>query len=131
MAMILIVDDDEMDRILLKDSLEGDHELVFARSGKTATDIVVRQAIDLMITDLVMPEVNGLRLIKELREDGETMPIIAITGAAPEQLELAVSYGANAMLDKPIELADLLDTVNRLLSADVSRRDPWGHYKPK
>ena len=131
MARILIVDDDEMERILLQASLERDHEMVFARSGEAAADVVSRQAIDLMITDLVMPEVNGLRLIKELREDGENLPIIAISGAAREQLDLAVRYGANAMLYKPVELASLLAAVNRLLAGTVGRWDAWGSYKAR
>ena len=59
------------------------------------------------------------------------MPIVAISGAAREQLDLAVGYGANAVLYKPVELADLLVTVYGLLSVDVSRWDPWGCYKPK
>ncbi len=78
-----------------------------------------------MITDLVMPEMNGLRLTKELREAGENMPIIAISGAGREYLDRAVSNGANAVFDKPVELADLLATVQRLLAGDATRGDLW------
>ena len=129
MAKILIVDDDEGERLLLQACLERDHELVFAREGEAATEIVNREPIDLLITDLAMPQINGLRLIKALREDGETMPIIAVSGSAPEQLDLAVEYGANAVLYKPIELAELRGVVKALLSADISRWDPWGAHR--
>lgn len=128
MAKILIVDDDEGERLLIQACLERDHELVFAREGAAATDLVQREAIDLLITDLAMPHINGLRLIKAMRKDGETMPIIAISGAAPEQLDLAVEYGANAVLYKPLELSELRGVVKALLSVDISRWDPWGRY---
>lgn len=55
MARILIVDDDEMDRLLLRTVLEDDHELRFAPNGRVAEKIVRRETIDLVVTDLAMP----------------------------------------------------------------------------
>ena len=116
MANILIVDDDEMQRLLLQTILDAEgHELFYAPSGRVAKEIILRRAIDLVVTDLVMPEVNGLRLIKELREDGETMPIIAISGIVPEQLDLALDYGATIALYKPIKREKLLGAVRSCL----------------
>ena len=99
MANILIVDDDEMERRLLQTTLDAEgHELFYAPNGRVAGKIILRGDIDLVVTDLAMPEVNGLRLIKELRKDGEIMPIIAISGSVPEQLDLALDYGATVAL---------------------------------
>ena len=116
MARILIVDDDEMERRLLKSGLERTHDVVFAPNGRVAEDIVERDTIDLVVTDLVMPEVNGLRLIRDLRDRGEMMPIIAISGAAAEQLDLAEDFGAELTLMKPIDLDEFIRAVEQCLS---------------
>lgn len=123
MAKILIVDDDEMERLLLQACLEGEHDLVFAANGRIAERLVKDEPIDLIITDLAMPEINGLRLIKDLREEGETMPIIAISGAAPEQLDLAQDYGAQVVLYKPIERDRLSAAVSECLGE--TQTDQW------
>lgn len=125
MARILIVDDDEMERLLLRSVLEEDHELFFAPNGRVAQEVVRKEPVDLIVTDLAMPDVNGLRLIKDLRAQGETMPIIAISGAAPEQLDLAQDYGAGIVLFKPIHRRQFLDAVRRCLE-DRPTWDVWG-----
>jgi CheY-like chemotaxis protein len=125
MATILIVDDDEGERMLLQTVLEGDHELRFAPNGRVAEEIVRRERIDLVVTDLAMPEVNGLRLIRDLREWGETMPIIAISGVAPEQLDLAQDYGAGIVLFKPVHKQQFLTAVARCLDGG-QHWDVWG-----
>lgn len=125
MATILIVDDDEMERRLLESVLEEDHDLRFAANGRVAEEIVSKDSIDLIVTDLAMPEVNGLRLIRELRAQGETIPIIAISGAAPDQLDLAQDYGAGIVLFKPVHRKQFLDAVRHCL--DGTRNwDIWG-----
>lgn len=125
MARILIVDDDEMERVLLRSVLEAQHELLFAPNGRVAEDIIEKEQVDLVVTDLAMPEVNGLRLIRDLRARGEIMPIIAISGAAPEQLDLAQDYGAGIVLFKPIHRQQFLDAVQRCLD-DLPPWDVWG-----
>jgi CheY-like chemotaxis protein len=117
-ATILIVDDDEMERLLLESVLEDDHELRFAPNGRVAMEIIRKEPIDLMVTDLAMPEVNGLRLIRELREQRETLPIIAISGAAPDQLDLAQDYGAGVVLFKPVQRDRFLQAVRVCLSGN-------------
>lgn len=127
MATILIVDDDEMERRLLQAFLEDQHELRFAPNGRVAEDIVQREPIDLVVTDLAMPEVNGLRLIRDLRERGETMPIIAISGVAPEQLDLAQDYGAGIVLFKPVHREQFLEAVDASLARRPEGKwDVWG-----
>ena len=81
----------------------------------------------LVVTDLAMPEFNGLRFIKELRASGLRMPVIAISGWAKDQLDLAESYGADLALSKPIDGAELLRSVQEMLDLpDLPyREDPW------
>lgn len=128
MARILIVDDEELDRILERTILEEDgHDLLFASDGESALKVCRSEDPDLVLTDLVMPGFNGLRFIKELREEGLMMPVIAISGWAADQLDLALQYGADLSLAKPVE-ADALRAAVREgldLARKPDRGDPW------
>ena len=126
MAKILIVDDDEMERLVLATSLSEDHELFFASNGRLALDVVSTEAIELVVTDLAMPEVNGPRFIRDPREAGEIVPVIAITGGAPEDLDLAVQYGAAEVFNKPIDQKTFLSTVDKCLDL-APKADRWDH----
>jgi CheY-like chemotaxis protein len=128
MARILVVDDEELDRTLGKSILEdAGHELFYAPNGSVALRIYQRERIDLVITDLAMPNVNGLRLIEQIREyDGEAL-IIAVSGVSPEQLERAMNMGAALTMVKPYTPQKLLEGVSGLLDGRRSppRDDFW------
>lgn len=129
MARILVVDDEELDRVLIRSILEPEgHHLLFAGDGQAAQKTCRETEVDVVITDLAMPRVNGLRLIRELREDHFDMPIIAVSGWAPDQLDLAEDYGANLTLFKPLDGEKLRAAVRRVFHP---RRPPppvdlWG-----
>ena len=124
MANILIVDDEELDRVLISSILETEgHEVSFASQGDVALKVLGEKRIDLVITDLVMPEFNGLRLIREMREREPKARIIAISGAAPEQLDIAEDYGANKTLFKPVSWDKLMEAVNEVLTDPKHMRD--------
>jgi CheY-like chemotaxis protein len=128
MAKILIVDDEEMDRVLERAILEkAGHELYYAADGHVALAVCREALIELVVTDLAMPDFNGLRFIKELREEGFRMPIIAISGWAKDQLDLAEDYGADLTLYKPIDGDKLLRSVQEMLDMPdlPNRDDPW------
>jgi len=125
-ATILIVDDDEMERRLLQSALEGLYELRFAANGRIAEEILEKDTIDLVVTDLAMPEVNGLRLIRDLRDKGDDVPIIAISGVAAEQLDLAQDYGARIVLFKPVQRDRFLEAVR----VSLARRRRWDNWSP-
>lgn len=131
MARILIVDDEEMERLFEASILEEvGHELLFASHGQAALDMWEKEEIDLVITDLVMPELNGLRLIRAIRESDHTARIIAISGHAPEQLDLAQDFGAMRTLFKPIQPEVLLKTVEEVLSLPpFLGDDPWARSR--
>ena len=116
MARILVVDDEEMDRVLERSILEeAGHELLFANDGDHALRVYREERVDLVITDLAMPKVNGLRLIKRLLEEDSAAKVIAVSGVSPEQLPRAQDLGAAATLYKPLEREELLETVERVL----------------
>ncbi len=132
MALVLIVDDEEMDRVLERTILEKEgHELLFASDGQTALQLCRTEDIELIVTDLAMPDFNGLRFIKELREARLFMPLIAVSGWAADQLDLAMEYGADLSLKKPLDAEELLKAVDIALSLPKlpDRMDPWGRVR--
>ena len=134
MARILIVDDEEMERVLARAILEGvGHDLLFAADGEAALKICRKEKVELVVTDLAMPDFNGLRFIKELRKEGIRIPVIAISGWAADQLDLAEDYGADVKMFKPTDGPELLEAVHEMLNlTDLpDRKDPWrkGRYR--
>src|SRR5687767_10081306 len=121
MATILLVDDDEQLRPMLKMVLErAGHVVNEAGNGKEALMSYSRQQTELVVTDLVMPDKEGLETIIELRRAHPGLKIIAMSGGgrtgASNYLELAVKFGANHILNKPFSNQELLDGVKMLVS---------------
>jgi CheY-like chemotaxis protein len=122
MARILLVDDEEMDRTLARSVLEdAGHELYYASDGASALRAYRSRDIEIVVTDLAMPNLNGLRLIEELRELDHRALIIAVTGVSPEQLERARELGAARTMRKPYAPEQLRAAVEELLEGTVQR----------
>jgi len=120
MAHILVVDDDEQMRGLLRAMLgQHDHEVETAADGKAALALVRRNAPDLVITDIVMPEKEGIETIMTIRGDFPDLPIIAISGGGQVDgecyLRMARKLGATSTLAKPFGPDELIDTVQDVL----------------
>jgi CheY-like chemotaxis protein len=112
MSRVLIVDDDQITRRVLGGALQQDgHEVAYASDGEAALDWLRRSPFDVVLTDLAMPGLNGLRLIRAIRDGGDQIPVVAISGQNADQLLLAEDYGATATLFKPVKRSDLLRTV--------------------
>ena len=80
-------------------------------------------AIDVLVTDLQMPNVHGLELISMLRDLSPRPAIIAISGTGEAQLDMASAVGADELLSKPISHSELLDTVRSALRALTRKAD--------
>jgi CheY-like chemotaxis protein len=122
MSRILIVDDDPSFRTMLSQMLErAGYEVQEAENGNAALAAYSRQSSDLIITDLVMPEKEGIETIMEFRRTNPQAKIIAISGGGrinPEvTLDLARKLGANRCLAKPFTQREILDAVAQLLGA--------------
>ena len=121
MSSILVVDDDTQVLELMSEmlTLEG-HAVTAANNGVEAEDKFVNEHFDLVITDLIMPEREGLETIMRLRKCTSMLPIIAISGGgrigADDYLESAAQLGANATIAKPFNRSDLVSTVSELLA---------------
>jgi CheY-like chemotaxis protein len=110
MANVLIVDDDEMDRLLQGRMVEeAGHSPFFAVDGEVALQTYRENDIALVITDLKMPKVDGLRLIRDLREYDPDAIIIAVS-SLDEHLHRAEDLGAFAGLAKPVGPQQRRDT---------------------
>ena len=121
MVRILIIDDDPQILGMLGQILEREgHEVVEAPNGKVGLKLYRENPTDLIITDLIMPEKEGIETIMELRWDFPDVKIIAISGGgrieAEEYLFMAQKLGVQRTFAKPIERAELLKSVRELLN---------------
>jgi len=119
MARILIIEDDLGVRSMLRKVLEGaEHEVIEAGDGKKGLDLFRQKAVDLVITDIVMPEKEGLETILELRQADPAVKIIAISGGDSkgyDYLASAQRFGALRTFHKPFVIWELLKTVQEML----------------
>ncbi|ULA64545.1 MAG: Response regulator [Nitrospira sp.] len=115
MASILVIDDDEALRLLLREILEADgHQVREAANGREGLALYRAQPADLVITDILMPEQNGMEVILELTREFLDARVIAMTAAAGKQnfLSVAKLFGARHVLQKPFEV----DHIRRLVA---------------
>lgn len=121
MEKILIIDDEAPIRKMLKKLFENNnYEIMDACNGKLGVDLFKEYEPDLIITDLIMPEKEGLETIREIRRINPDVKIIAISGGGvnkPEMyLDLAKKFGAHHSFAKPVNNKELLLTVKNLLT---------------
>jgi CheY-like chemotaxis protein len=127
MARVLIVDWEEEERVFFWEVLEeAGHELLFAAGGQTALEVWKSKDPDLVITELYLPELNGLRLIKELKKRDPFCRILALSEISADLLDLAEDYGACSILYKPVEPSALLEAVGEALKTlRQSHHEAW------
>jgi two-component system chemotaxis response regulator CheY len=120
---VLTVDDSAAVRRLVRACLEAvGFEVVEAASGAAALRLLRRRLVDLIVTDINMPGMDGYRLIETLREglgDRATPILVLSSEEAPAMAERARAAGAGGWLVKPFTSTDLLGAVERLLASDL------------
>jgi DNA-binding response OmpR family regulator len=119
---ILLVDDDRDICVLNADVLvRAGYKVDTAENGASAWKALRSNHYDALITDNTMPEITGLDLIKKLRSEDMTLPVILASGTVPaEELNQCPWLQVDALLPKPYSVAELLITVNRVLRATDS-----------
>lgn len=120
MGRILVLEDDAKLRELLREVLEAaGHEVTEAPDGDVGLKQFKLAPADLVITDIFMPEKDGLEVIRELKSGFPDVKIIAISGGGGFEtdtyLMAASRMGADRVIEKPFEMQDLLDAVQQLL----------------
>ena len=117
---ILIIDDDEQIRVLLEQMMHwAGFEVMVAENGKVAMQLQNANPADLVITDLIMPEQEGLETISRLKREYRGIKIIAISGGGrigPEAyLPAALELGADKVFSKPFDVQEIVDAVREML----------------
>jgi len=117
MARILIIEDDSAMRELMEETLKATgHEVFLAANGKQGLKLHHAEPVELVITDIYMPEMEGLEFITRLRQRSN-VPIIAVSGNSNvEALEKAMKLGAMRTLAKPFQPAQLRAAVSMVLN---------------
>jgi CheY-like chemotaxis protein len=120
MARILLIDDDDSVRTMLRLTLtEFGHTVTEARNGNEGLDKFADSHADLVITDIVMPEKEGIEVIMELRKRQPQLRIMAISGGgridSQDYLRIARFSGANKVLAKPFSSEELMSAIAELL----------------
>jgi len=120
MARILVIDDDDQVRkMFLKMFQQVGHETMEAGNGKEGLACYRKEKPDVVVTDLIMPEMEGIETIKELKREFPEANIIAISGggnyvSAELALEMAGAIGAKHVFVKPVERKVLLQAIDEL-----------------
>ena len=129
-GVILVVDDEAELRELLRLELEdAGYSVVDCDGGRRAYEIVTKQDIDLVISDIIMPGGDGIELLEKLRErDIEKPPVILISAFARITVQEAYEKGAEAYFPKPFDREAMLETVNRLMQPKTDR---WRRQFPR
>lgn len=123
---ILVADDDILVRMVANETLtRAGYEVVLAGGGREAIASLEVAAFDLVVTDILMPDMDGLELTREIRRRWPTVPIIAISSGgrldSGYYLPLANAMGASAVMAKPLRPGPFLATVQDVLD----RRQRW------
>jgi DNA-binding NtrC family response regulator len=119
-ASILLVDDNTELRSVIARSLKlAGHQVFTAENGRVALAILPKVTYDIVLTDIVMPDMEGLELIRSIRKVNPAAKIVAMSGGgrgpAEDYLAMARNFGAIATLEKPFELDRLTKTIDAVL----------------
>lgn len=122
MADIIVADDERLYRHLLKNFLEADgHRIRLAENGNEVLEMINERGADLLVTDIIMPQKEGLELIIELRKSKRDLKIIAISGGVNSfsgnfcYLDTALKLGANKTVLKPFSKEEIIGAVHDVL----------------
>jgi len=120
-AAILVVDDEPLACFTIAEMVEAaGYRAVQANSAQTALELMETNEFDALITDIVMPEMDGNALISAIRVKANSLPIIAVSGSGRtssyDYVKVAEQVGASKVLHKPFLLEELENTLAELLS---------------
>lgn len=119
MARILLVDDEPLLRETLKTALQGvGHIVAPASNGDAALKMLAAASFDVIVTDVLMPETDGLEMIMRIRKQSNNVRVIAMSGGGRmrnmDMLEFAKNFGADAVIAKPFLPKQLISLINNV-----------------
>lgn len=122
---VLLVEDSPEVSLSVREILSGaGHTVDDAGNGKVALEKLSNNTYDLVVSDIWMPEMDGIALLKEIRSEGNDVPVVVISGGAPNApltytAPLASTFGANAVIYKPFEKEELLKTIDAVMAGET------------
>jgi two-component system cell cycle sensor histidine kinase/response regulator CckA len=120
---VVLVDDDEMVRLVASDYLGAQgYRVLAAASGAQALRLFDRERVDLLVTDVIMPEMSGHDLYRAAAERQPGLPVVYMSGYDPETAAVPEAGSSSAFLQKPYNLTELGELVRTLLAARDSAR---------
>ncbi len=127
MARILVIDDEEDLRVLVRQALESDgHEVIPAANGAEGLALQRKRPADLVITDIFMPEADGIETIHRLKKDFPRVKVIAMSGGGRSSSMFdsvrttASALGIDAFLRKPFDFSTLLQSVRQVMGQSAA-----------
>lgn len=116
MANILVVEDDDNVRLLLEMRLRSRYKVISVPGGRPALEKLERGGIDLIITDIMMPEIDGFSLVETIRNRGNNLPVIMLTAKdAMADKGKGFAAGCDDYLTKPVNFEELIWRIDALL----------------
>jgi len=116
---VLVVDDEENVRHLLRSMLGNKYTVLEAKDGEVAIDIARNQRPDIILMDIMMPNIDGYTACYTIKQDPatKTIPVVMVTAVGQElNKKLAQEMGADGYITKPFSLLELFNTVERFLA---------------
>lgn len=115
---ILIVEDDQVLLELMCDYFEGTGATIFqAANGELAFQVVEKERIDLVLSDVQMPVMDGLELLRKIRAKNSTLPfVLLVTGQCEINEESALKTGAYGLIRKPFKFNEVIEKINQMFS---------------
>jgi DNA-binding NtrC family response regulator len=121
---ILIVDDDESMRDTLEAILKKDFNVLKVSNGKDAISTIKKKDIDVVLLDIMLPDINGIDVLKEIKEDNEDVDVIMITAVREIDTAVkAIKVGAYDYITKEFDYDDLTARINRLIESQNKKRE--------
>jgi len=120
MTKILIIDDSSFQRKILSGLLkEAGHDVVIAENGKDGLECAEKEKPDIVMTDLLMPEFDGIFLLEQAKARSVRIPVIIITSDIQDSTrERCIRLGAAAFLNKPVKKETLLPAIKKVLAGE-------------
>lgn len=122
LKVLLVEDDNTLRKLVARALKDRGYEINEAKSGNEAIDHFKSQGIDLIISDVNMPDGDGLWLLKTIRNSGSTVPFIFLTGSAAVSKATALSLGATGFLGKPVNTQTIVDAIQESLAKCASQK---------
>jgi DNA-binding response OmpR family regulator len=131
MTKVLVVEDDQAMAVALRDGFEYEgYSVTVARDGASGLRMATERGLDLIVLDVMLPKVSGLDITKQLRSDGNDIPIILLTARGQEiDKVLGLKTGADDYVTKPFSFMELAARVEAVLRRSNRRREKLENYE--